>query len=122
MAGKKKMTLIQFQAWLEGVEEMHPEDWCPTADQWKLIRNKIKTIVELKVDTSVLGSSGTGNTLPANFPSFAPGIAPAPEIPSSIPSGPVEEASPESQNLLKGDGTGKSVTPNSEHGDASPFS
>jgi len=119
MAGKKKMTLIQFQAWLEGVEEMNPEDWCPTADQWKLIRNKIKTIIETVVEAPTNSAPNISTFTPIGLP---PGIQIAPEIPSSIPSGPVEESSPEAQNLLKGDGTGKSVTPNSEHGDASPFS
>lgn len=115
------MTLIQFQAWLEGVEEMHPEDWCPTADQWKLIRNKIKTIIETAVEApKSVAEISTFN--PPNATALPPGVQIAPEIPSSIPAGPVEEASPEAQRLLKGDGTGKTVTPNSEHGDASPFS
>jgi len=122
MAGKKKTTLTQFQAWLEGVEEMHPEDWCPTADQWKLIRNKIKTIIETVVETP---------TTVANNPTFNPvattsglpaGVAAYPEVPSGIPAGPIENASPEAQKLLQGNAEGKRGTPNSETGDASPFS
>ena len=114
------MTLIQFQAWLEGVEEMHSEDWCPTADQWNLIRNKIKTIiienvVKVPTDLPIVNSSTV------NQPSLQ-GFRPAPEIPSSIPSGPVEEVSPEAQSLLSENSEGKHTTPNSEHGDASPFS
>lgn len=42
----KKITLAEFRAWLEGVEELQPKSWVPDAAQWKLIRNKIKCIVE----------------------------------------------------------------------------
>ena len=43
---KKKISLTEFKAWLEGVEELHPADWSPTPEQWKLIRDKIQCIVE----------------------------------------------------------------------------
>ena len=43
---KKKYTLTEFQAWLEGVEELQPAGWSPDANQWKLIRDKISNIVE----------------------------------------------------------------------------
>lgn len=50
MAGKrkKKISLTEFRAWLEGVEELQPEEWHPDSDQWKLIRQKIDNIVEEK--------------------------------------------------------------------------
>lgn len=52
MASKKKTkkktqktsTLVEFRAWLEGVEEMQGDDWVPTTEQWKRIRNKIDSI------------------------------------------------------------------------------
>ena len=43
---KKDITLDEFKAWLEGVEELQPTGWAPDANQWKLIRNKIECIVE----------------------------------------------------------------------------
>jgi len=49
----KIITLAEFRAWLEGVEELQPKGWVPDATQWKLIRNKIKCIVEPEpTDTS----------------------------------------------------------------------
>jgi hypothetical protein len=41
----KKMTLQEFKAWLEGIEEVQPANWHPTIDQWKLIRDRIEHIV-----------------------------------------------------------------------------
>lgn len=42
----KKITLSSFRAWLEGVEEMQKLDWCPSVEQWNLIRDKIDLIEE----------------------------------------------------------------------------
>ena len=49
MAGKKKtkaksVTLAEFHAWLEGVEEMQTNGWTPTKEQWRTIREKINSI------------------------------------------------------------------------------
>lgn len=51
MAAKKKkteeqkmITLAEFRAWLEGVEEMQGPDWSPTLEQWKRIRDKLNTV------------------------------------------------------------------------------
>lgn len=41
----KKMTLQEFKAWLEGIEEVQPANWHPTIEQWKLIRDRIEHIV-----------------------------------------------------------------------------
>lgn len=43
-----KISLEKFKAWLEGVEEMQPEDWHPDAVQWRKIREKIDLINEVK--------------------------------------------------------------------------
>ena len=40
----KKTSLTEFRAWLEGVEEMQGNDWVPTIEQWKRIREKIDSI------------------------------------------------------------------------------
>jgi hypothetical protein len=42
----KKYTLGEFKAWLEGVEEIQPDDWHPDLTQWRMIREKIAAIVE----------------------------------------------------------------------------
>lgn len=43
---EKKLSLMEFRAWLSGVEEMQPDDWTPDFTQWRRIRAKIDQIVE----------------------------------------------------------------------------
>ena len=117
---KKKVTLAEFHAWLEGVEEMHTDDWCPDANQWKVIRNKIKTIKEDEVGPGAHAPVTTAQQF--NPPALPSGFVPAPEAPSSIPMGPVVKPDPAASGMLTGDGQGKTITPTSETGDASPFS
>lgn len=50
MAKKKNtvpqnITLDQFRSWLQGVEDMQTDDWAPTSEQWRVIREKIDLIV-----------------------------------------------------------------------------
>lgn len=40
----KKLTVKEFQYWLEGVEAMMDDDWLPNATQWKRIREKIRLL------------------------------------------------------------------------------
>jgi len=42
---KKKYTLKEFQAWLNGIEEIQPDDWHPDLEQWKLIRERMDNII-----------------------------------------------------------------------------
>jgi hypothetical protein len=52
--GKTKISLRDFKQWLAGVEDMQPEDWTPTRDQWLRIReqiDQIKEVVEVVEDT-----------------------------------------------------------------------
>jgi len=44
MSEDKKISVKEFRHWLEGVEEMQPEDWIPDARQWKRIREKFNEI------------------------------------------------------------------------------
>lgn len=44
MSDAQHITLNEFKFWLEGVEEMQPENWTPDARQWARIREKINTI------------------------------------------------------------------------------
>ena len=122
MAGKKKVTLAEFHAWLEGVEEMHEADWHPDVNQWVKIRNKIKTIQEVAAPNVPTPAGPLTTAQQFNPPSLPGGFVPAPEAPSSIPNGPVEKASALADSMLVGDGQGKTITPTSETGDASPFS
>jgi len=54
---KKKISLAEFRAWLEGVEELQPMDWSPSLDQWQLTRNKINLIIEPTVTNPTPGPS-----------------------------------------------------------------
>lgn len=42
----QKYTLNEFKTWLDGYCSAHPDNWSPTADQWKLISEKLFSIVE----------------------------------------------------------------------------
>lgn len=57
---KKTITIQEFKAWLEGVEEMQGSTWAPDAQQWKRIRQKINQIEALPTEAT---------TLPAGAPS-----------------------------------------------------
>lgn len=46
----KPVTLSEFKAWLEGVEELQPEGWHPDASQWELVRDKMLSIIEPEYD------------------------------------------------------------------------
>lgn len=41
---QKSISINDFKMWLEGVEEMQPEDWVPNEHQWKLIRAKLALV------------------------------------------------------------------------------
>lgn len=43
----KIISLDKFRAWLEGVEEMQAENWCPSIEQWTKIREKIDSIQDI---------------------------------------------------------------------------
>lgn len=45
MKSDRQITLAEFRAWLEGVEELQTAKWSPNAVQWKLIRKKLDLIV-----------------------------------------------------------------------------
>lgn len=92
----KKITLGEFKAWLEGIEDLQPDDWCPDLSQWKLIKEKIKSIDHVEyVDTVENTRRYPGTNPPPNRPKGPPPVNPpqiplAPPVPSSIPSGEFE--------------------------------
>ena len=88
-AKNKEVSLLEFQAWLEGVEELQAKDWSPDSTQWKLIRNKIKNIIIPEPVVAETPMVFPGQPAPAVArPAVAtniPGLPPAPEVPGSIP-------------------------------------
>lgn len=101
MARKKKITLKEFKAWLEGVEELQPKDWSPNVDQWKLIRDKIVQIKEEKVEVPVQKEvQPQPQSQPAAQPVYTPPPA-FPPPPSAVPAGEID-MTPEARKLLEG--------------------
>ncbi len=102
----KKQSLAEFRAWLNGVEELQPEDWAPTADQWKLIRGKIDGITEPK---PVVAPPATPPA-PANYVPAPQGNPhqqmvhahiPAPPPPvGGVPAGPMTQPTPEAVAVM----------------------
>lgn len=42
----KPQTVAEFKAWLTGIMEFQPKDWCPDAAQWKAIQDRISNLKE----------------------------------------------------------------------------
>ncbi len=66
---KDKISLEQFRSWLQGVEDMQPDDWIPNAEQWKRIREKIDQVDGLiepsaKVATPSFTAGGPAALIP----------------------------------------------------------
>lgn len=72
-ASNDMIDVDTFKAWLQGVEDMQGDDWCPSLDQWRKIRQKIDLI-----DGTVEQVSASVPTPPVvNQPSglmFPPGV------------------------------------------------
>lgn len=134
---KKKVTLKEFRAWLEGVEELQPKEWSPTAEQWKLIRAKIDSIVEetskvvqhAPVKEEVRNSPPVAGQRPPAPPpgesNLPPGVPAFPEVPSNIPAEAANiTVSPEAARLMNPASDGKTKTPEIDTSDGnfnSPF-
>lgn len=43
---KQTYTLSEFKTWLDGYCSAHPSGWSPSAEQWKIISEKLFSIVE----------------------------------------------------------------------------
>lgn len=106
---KKEYTLAEFKAWLEGIEELQPNNWAPDAGQWKTIRDKMMNIVEEEVVAEVPAPRPAPQPrvqLPVD-PGAGWGPPPAPVGPAGAqgPDGPMQsnlEISPEAQAVLNG--------------------
>lgn len=90
-AKRKRLTLSEFKAWLQGVEELQPKGWSPTAEQWALVRSKIElisessvTVTRVPVNESPVPNYGTRQAPPQQF-NGAGFIPPAPPAPGGIP-------------------------------------
>lgn len=90
----KKQTLAEFQAWLEGVEEISGSDWVPSKEQWTMIRTRINNISDEPVH--IVTEAVSGNIANPNNPypqvqPRAPGATPPPS--EFIPQAPAPPSS-----------------------------
>lgn len=82
---KKKQTLKEFKAWLQGVEELQPASWSPNKEQWELIRDKINSIAEeKKIVEKIVQPQQQVRQVYQNAP--APMMQPAPQVGGIVPS------------------------------------
>lgn len=94
MSDEQKISMKDFRMWLQGVEEMQPEDWVPDARQWARIREKIDS-----VDDGPVSVSPTSK--PQSYPAYAnhqPTPPAVPSGPSMMPPAPRASASPQTLN------------------------
>jgi len=102
MAKKKKQTLKEFKAWLEGVEELQDDDWSPKYEQWVLIRDKINGIIEEKPITmaaaAVVPVVATTALTAAPSATGTPRIMPPPQV-GGFPTGNVD-MSPAAKEMM----------------------
>lgn len=100
----KKQTLAEFRAWLSGVEELQPDDWAPSAEQWKLIRDKIGGIVEPKPPAPANQNFNVQPVQGNPYQMTAAHIPPPPPPVEGVPRGQVVEqpvAAPQQSVTLK---------------------
>ena len=94
MAKTKEVTLSEFKAWLEGVEELQEKTWTPDGKQWRLIRAKIKNIIEPEPVVAAVQPQpvATGGYQPVQS-SLAPMAPPTHTPPPGIPQMPMAPSS-----------------------------
>lgn len=84
MAGKrKKQTLAEFQAFLQGIMEIQPEGWTPDPAQWKMIYDKILNIKEVVVEKAATPAPAPVSQMPG-YPQQQPQYI-APPVPTAMP-------------------------------------
>lgn len=120
---KKQYTLSEFKAWLEGIEELQPDDWSPDASQWKTIREKLLNITEEVVEVQAPVQAPVQQTIPSGPVYREPtqyNQAPPQFVQPSQTSLPVHEMTEAARMVLNGklpstmvpDASGKLKTPN----------
>jgi hypothetical protein len=128
---KKYYTLSEFKAWLEGVEELQPANWSPDTTQWKLIRDRLFSIVEEPPQQHVVEHQNHAQYYPeAPVPTRMPQPEYVPPANAWVPPpsavAPMVEATPAAQALLSGkklpssmvpDASGKLKTPDVDTSD-----
>lgn len=119
----KKQTIGQFKAWIEGVEELQSNDWCPDANQWNLIRSRIDRIVDPELERTIAdldprrSQFGVGIVQPQLI---AAGIPTSPPVSGGVPNGEIVNKTSAAM-LQHGTPENPKKTPNVEGNFGSPF-
>ena len=59
------MKMNEFEIWLQGVETMQSQEWVPNEHQWRVIRAKLKEVVEAAKVAETVEESVTMNRFSA---------------------------------------------------------
>ena len=89
----KKISVKEFVAWLGGVEEMQPDGWAPSTEQWQVIREKINTIDSkdvIKVPIAAPPSPQAAITYAQPVAQQPSSFAPPPAASNVVPAGPAD--------------------------------
>lgn len=118
---KQKQTLREFRAWLEGVEELQPDNWAPNREQWARIRARIDGIKEEVAQAAE--PTRESKPVPAQNPVYQQPpttiLPPASMIPppvGGIPAGEVE-MTPAARQMLNPGAGAKAKTPDIDTSD-----
>ena len=109
---KKKIALAEFRAWLEGVEELQPANWSPTAEQWQLIRDKIDCIISDEPQPVQYNRPPSQESYPAIRPPMQNGQGMIPPVPVEQTLLPLDESGQPIPVPLVGNSTRPVVPPN----------
>lgn len=82
----KPISLSEFKAWLEGLDDALGDNWVPSKDQWKRIREKIEVIKEEQTVMNVQAPSSQpiSPTVPMAPPGTTLLTEPAPIMGSTL--------------------------------------
>ena len=95
----KTCSLKEFRAWLEGMEEMLGDEWVPSKDQWKRIRNKINTIAAVEASVEVPTTNNFFNGQPVAPTTGAGRVNQPVRQPVHVPDSNLKPAPVQQQNI-----------------------
>ena len=81
-------TVKEFKVWISALEEFQGDDWCPTPEQWSVIRDKIDGLNETERESSQASSyskpPATYSPSPSYFPNGSSSAGPSYAPPSTL--------------------------------------
>lgn len=110
------ITADELKTWLEGVESMQDDDWCPDFDQWKKIRAKIELLMDSPPIIEAARHNVEVSPHTQNAPQVIPSLLSEPEYPNGKPQRPVNLPAPEIIRSSNKDGF-IDASPRTQNGD-----